>query len=495
MTPQPRTPALRTTSAEPGSGGSGGDSDSGSGLRLALDRRFVSVMCATAVPVALQAVVSSSRTVVDSVMTSRLGADDVAAVGYGGRVIFVVMLAVLGMADGGAVLVAQFWGSGDARKARQAFALTTTLAVTIAVVAAVVCFTWAKQIVELGSTNVHVVDLSSQYIRTAIPMTVPYAVTSSVAAGLRCVGDARISFGFAVLGLAVHISLAYALVFGHWDLPALGTTGAAWALMISSFVECLALVAYVYGRRHVMAFRARDVIDGVRSGLLPRIRRVCVPVSLSSTSWASGILIYNVLVARAGTEQLAVLSIISPLESFGIALFIGVSTASAVLVGSSLGGQDAARAWVLTKALLLWTAAIALVTCAVFASARLWISGIYQGAGSVTSAGVKETTTVLAGVFIFRAMNITMMNGLLRAGGDTVFILKVDVFTQWAVAIPLTFLAALVWRFSFPLVFLVINSEEIAKFCIAGWRLNRRTWMRNLADDGRSRDVVAPVGD
>jgi Na+-driven multidrug efflux pump len=76
-----------------------------------------------------------------------------------------------------------------------------------------------------------------------------------------------------------------------------------------------------------------------------------------------------------------------------------------------------------------------------------------------------------------------MMNGMLRAGGDTTFVLWADLVSQWGVAIPLTWITALVLGLPFPLVFLAVNAEEIVKFLVSGRRLLRRRWIRNLVAD------------
>jgi Na+-driven multidrug efflux pump len=229
-----------------------------------------------------------------------------------------------------------------------------------------------------------------------------------------------------------------------------------------------------------VAFRPRDVVAGVRAGILDTTRRVAVPACLSATSWAIGILMYNLIVGRSGTQQLAALSMISPIESAAAAAFVGVSTAAAVLVANGLGSGDTGGSWRLSQALLIWTAGLALVTCAALFSARFWMPWLYRGIDAETMVVARNAAIVLSAVFLFRAMNIILMNGLLRSGGDTVFILKVDVFTQWVISIPLTALVALEWRLAFPIVFLAINSEEIVKFFVSGRRVMRRQWIRSL---------------
>jgi Na+-driven multidrug efflux pump len=118
----------------------------------------------------------------------------------------------------------------------------------------------------------------------------------------------------------------------------------------------------------------------------------------------------------------------------------------------------------------------------VLLSTSFWLGDIYSGVDETVIHVAQETAIALAIVFIFRATCMTLQNGLLRAGGDTVYILYADLSCQWLVAIPLTFLTALVWRLPFPLVFVAINTEEMVKAMLSGYRVSRRRWMRRLVD-------------
>lgn len=454
-----------------------------SGFGLALDRRFIALLCTTAIPVTLQSLMSSSRTIVDALFVSHLGTDEMAAIGYSTRVVFIVIMAMLGTADGGAVIVAQFWGSGSVEKARQATALTVVIAGAIALVLCVVCFVWAREIVAMGTENSRVISLGAEYIRTVIPMIIPFAVISALAASLRCLGQAKVAMNLALVGLLLHVALAYGLVLGNWGMPELGLAGAAWATVISTYAECLLFIVYMYGRRHPMAFGIRDLRDGAGSGILRKIWRVGLPVSLGSVSWAIGILAYSIIVGRAGTQQLAVLSMINPIEATAVAFANGVATAAAVLIGNNIGqGADEEHTWRLSKALLIWNTAVAAVCGLLLALTSLWVGRIYGDIDSGTIGVARDTVLVLAFVFVFRMACMTLQNGLLRAGGDTAYIFRADLGCQWLIAIPLTFLAALVWDLPFPLVFIAINSEEIVKAAVSGYRVYRRKWVQRFVE-------------
>ncbi|GAA2905252.1 MATE family efflux transporter [Actinoplanes cyaneus] len=453
-------------------------------VRTALDRRFVAMLAVTAVPVAIQALLSSTRGVVDSFLVSQLGTDEVAAVGYSSRVLLVVMLAAMGMADGGAVLIAQFWGSGDVAKARQATALTMLVAVGLGAVACTVCFLFARQIASIGTSDPHVVELGTRYVRVVIWMVLPFGVISALAGSLRSLGEARIGMRFTFVGLAVHIALAWALIFGNAGLPRLGITGAAWSTLISTIVEAGLFAAWVWSKRHPMAFTVADVGDGLRAGLLTVIRRVGVPVSISSVSWAIGTLVFAALVGRAGTLELAVLSIVIAIEGIAIAFVNGIATATGVIVGNGLGRDEPAEeTWRTTKALLLWSTGAAVVLGLGLMATRPFIDDIYGGVDPASLAVAKDAVVIVGALFVFRSLAITLQNGLLRAGGDTVYIVFADLGCQWLVAVPLIALTALVWHLPFGVILLAIYSEEIVKTVISGHRVYRRRWMRRVVEE------------
>ena len=58
---------------------------------------FVRAFLWTALPITAQALMASSRTVFDVFMTSSLGFEEVAVVGYGSRILFILILLVLGI--------------------------------------------------------------------------------------------------------------------------------------------------------------------------------------------------------------------------------------------------------------------------------------------------------------------------------------------------------------------------------------------------------------
>jgi len=79
-----------------------------------------------------------------------------------------------------------------------------------------------------------------------------------------------------------------------------------------------------------------------------------------------------------------------------------------------------------------------------------------------------------------RVNNMTIVVGILRAGGDTRFSLFLDGIIIWIVGVPMAYLGAFVWHFPVYLVYLCAMSEEATKWVLGIRRYLSRRWINNL---------------
>lgn len=434
----------------------------------------------------------SSRSLADIVMTSHLGVSEVAAVGFSGRIVFVMNLAIFGIASGGGVIVSQHWGAKRKDGARRATAVSLALGLPFALAFIGLCFGLPEAMVAMASRDAEVIALGGGYLRIAGLMALPLLIGTVFSVALRSIGQAQISMRMSVIGVGSNVLLNYLLIFGGFGFPRLGLEGAAWATLISSLLETGCLLAYVYLKRNPLACRWEDFKAGLQSGLWRTVAKVSVPLAVNGMVWSMGVLIYNILVGRMGTSELAVLSMITPIESIIVAFYVGIATAASVLTGHRLGAEEFDAAWTEGKAFVVWS-----VMCAVVSSVAIWaakglVFSFYPAIEGETLVSAAQVLTALAFVSGFRSINVTVIVGILRSGGDTKFCLGLDLFCQWAVGIVLTYLAAFVWKLPLYMVFLAINSEEFVKVFLCVWRFASKKWIRNLVkDDGDA--VPVPV--
>jgi Na+-driven multidrug efflux pump len=92
-------------------------------------------------------------------------------------------------------------------------------------------------------------------------------------------------------------------------------------------------------------------------------------------------------------------------------------------------------------------------------------------------------------------LNYTNFIGVLRAGGDTGFVLVIDVGPLLLVAVPLAVFTGLYMGFPLPYVYAVVLSEELIKTISGLFRFFSRKWMNDVTVSVGDADVVEAVAD
>lgn len=453
------------------------------GVKQSMSRSFVRSFLFTALPITAQALMASSRTVFDVFMTSSLGAEEVAVVGYGSRIVFILILLVLGICNGAGVVIAQFYGGGSEIRAKHAVGTTILLSFAISLIGLSSIYLLSRPLAVWSSADPAVQQLTLDYLLPASAMVLPFSIAFAIAVGLRSVGKPILATWASLVGLVSNVALNYALIFGNLGAPALGVQGAAYASAISFVIEALVVGVWVVLFYDRALFSAGRVMCYLNVDTIRKTLRIGLPIAFGSVVWAIGIFAYSILSAMAGTVPLAVLALVTPIESLAIAVLIGLSSTTNVIVGQALGQAHFRRATVDAIALLVWTLGASVLMSLLLLALKPAILLLYAGAGTDVLAVADQVFTVLAAVLVFRSLNVTLIVGVLRAGGDTASPIVIDLTAQWLVAIPIAYLCIVVFALPFPLVFLAFNSEEMARQVMALFRFRQFKWLRRIAPD------------
>jgi Na+-driven multidrug efflux pump len=213
---------------------------------------------------------------------------------------------------------------------------------------------------------------------------------------------------------------------------------------------------------------------------LKRFLKISIPIIIGGVVWSIGAFIYRIVYGHMDSHELAVMTMLEPVNTICFSFFWGVSSAAGVIVGHNLGAGNSRQAYAQSFVL---TAIGFFVS--VMAAAGIWmfkepVLGLFGALEAETLALAEDVLVVVLGTVWIRAINVVSIVGVLQSGGDNRFVLAMDVFCQWVVGIPLAFLAAFYFDFSLKWVYLAATGEEIVKLFIAIPRMYSRAWMRNL---------------
>jgi putative MATE family efflux protein len=391
---------------------------------------------------------------------------------------FLLNLAVFGIASGSAIFTAQLWGKRDTHNIHRVLGLTLALALLAGVIFFLLAEIFPTQIMALYSADPAVVEVGSAYLRIYGFSFLFFAVTVGYSTVLRSIGNVRLPMVVSSVALVLNTLLSWCLIFGRLGLPAMGVTGAAVAIVISRVLECTGILIATYLTRSPVAASLKEILDFDWSFVM-RVLKPVLPVALNEVLWSLGITTYNAIYAHIGTESIAAVNMLSTIENLAWAFMNGISLSTAVMVGHRIGRGEESDAYLTAGRSLGMAGSMGMLAGGVALLGGDSILALFN-VSPVVIANAHRLLIIFGSVLWVRAMNATIVLGVLRAGGDTRFSLFLDGFIIWIVGVPLAALGVFVFHLPVHWVYLLAMSEEVTKCGIGLGRFFSRKWIHNL---------------
>ena len=444
---------------------------------------FLRRLFAIAMPIALQNIMFSSRGLVDVLMLGQLGEADIAAVGVGSRAMFVTTIMLVGVNTGGALLTAQYWGAGNKDGVRESTALTWIIANAFALLTVILFMLYPSEVMGLATDSAEVNRLGSEYIVITSLSMFAVACVSSMAVGLRAMHKPGVSTFFSGIGILSNVFLNWVFIFGHLGMPAMGIKGAAIATVLSGAIEIVCLYWYLYSKDHLLAFRLPDIRVALHAEKVSRFLKLSIPTTFNFFMWAAGMFAYHAIMGQTGVQGLAALSVMTPVDSIALSLLIGTSNAAAVLTGNQIGAKNYDAVYYQSVGLLFLSILLGICVSILLYFVQVPILDSFTALTEETRQLADKFILILCAAMVIRSIPLTLVVGVLRAGGDVKFCLYQDMITQWFIGIPLAAFAAIYLGFSPHWVYGLFLFEEVVKCFSAIYRLRSKKWIRNLIEN------------
>jgi Na+-driven multidrug efflux pump len=110
----------------------------------------------------------------------------------------------------------------------------------------------------------------------------------------------------------------------------------------------------------------------------------------------------------------------------------------------------------------------------------------YYKVSAETKAIAWQLMDAISFIVVFQAMNSILTKGVLRAGGDTRFLMAGDILFLWVASIPLGLLAGFVFRWTPFWIYTMLKIDQVIKCVWCFFRLRSRKWMKRIQAAGGS---------
>lgn len=419
-----------------------------------------------ALPVTVSSLLQRTEGIVAVFLVGGLGAAPIAAVGLGQLLAFIASTLVSGLSVGTNVIVAQLWGAKRHRDAGQAARhfLVLSLAVSLVLMAAGLLFN--RVAMQLLGAAPDVIALSLPYstmIFLVIPFTVLLQVLSSILQGT---GDTRTPMYAMIVVNALHILIAYPLIYGRWGLPQLGVQGAAIAVGIAEATGACYLTMKCFPLLHRSPH--------IRFDLFRTIWQVGAPVSGERIVQQAGILAYTKIVLLYGTVAYAAHQVGLSIESLSFLPGYGFAIAAATMVGQSIGAGKYTRAKLENWEANRLATAIMSIMGIVFFFFPYALLRAFTSDESVIELGT-VFLKIVALIQIPLALTMVLA-GSLRGAGDTHFIMVATTVGMWLVRVPIAFIAGIWLHLEVFYVWVAMIADWTLRMALMLWRYRSERW-------------------
>lgn len=446
-------------------------------------RSFLKRVAVIAVPIALQNLLTTTGSMIDTMMIASLGNTQVGAVGLCAQFSSLMFSAFWGFVGGGMLFFSQYWGAKDDDGINRSYGLTLTCMMAVGLLFCVLATMFPETVMRLYTDKPAIQAVGVEYLRIA-GFSYPLMVFSmAMAALLRCTDRVRLPLYGSLSGVIVNICLNWVLIFGHLGMPALGVRGAAIATVISQGVSMVVVIVLARrsGHRYLLAFGQHFRWS---RALVRSYFKKCFPILCNEVLIGVGNMVINVVLGRQPEEAIAALAVFRTLEGLIIGFFAGFSSAASVLVGTEVGaGQPGVayrRAWRLVYLCQGFIGAVCLLMAALHGPI-LTMMGM-RGESFRIAFGL----ICIYGVAAIIRMGNWTQNDTFRAAGDATFGTVLEIVFMWALVLPCVWLGGMVWHWPTLVVFALCYIDEPIRYALMQRHLFSGRWIKPVTPEGRA---------
>lgn len=431
-------------------------------------------------PIVIQNLITSAVSMIDVVMLGQVDQTSLAASSLAAQVQFLLNIVYFGLNSALVILASQYWGKKDTSTISKILGIGLLISASISTLATVMALIFPRGVITVWTNDTELREYGSVYLR--------YVALSYFFAGFsqpylsitRSCERVKLSTIVSSITMGLNVVLNAILIFGLLGFPAMGIMGAALATSISRGVELLiCLVDFLVQKQLPRSIRNMFKIP---SQLVKDFVKYSLPAFINDAMWGLAFNMNSIIMGHLGSDIVAANSVMNVIRDLITICGFAMSSASAILLGKEIGAGQLEIARKDAKDLVLVTFLTSLVQGLVL----LMVTPFAPGFARISETA-KGYLTVMMLVNIFYQvgimMNTQLIASIFRCGGDSRYGMILDIVSMWGWLVPVSLLAAFVFKLPPIWVYVIMCTDEFVKFPFAWHHFRKKEWIRDLTRD------------
>ncbi len=442
-------------------------------------KEFYQSMKTIAVPITVQSLLQATLSLIDQIMIGNLGSASIAGVGLAAKFISLFTVTMTGIVTVAGILIAQYKGNKSKEGINNSFFCNLYFSLGVALIFILLSIALPRQIMRLYSKDAATIEQAAIYLRIMALGFIPQTLTLMFSALLRNMELAKAATLASAASVISNTILNYLLIFGVGIFPKMNVAGAALATSLSRVVELAIIIILFLKSKEEKGIELKFVFRFEKE-FIKKIGYVLLPILLCEFLWSLGENVYAIIYGHIGTEACAAMTLTYPIQTIAIGALSGVSASAGIIIGESLGAGKNDKAY---------EEAVTFMKITIFASIVIGIlismlSGYYVKLYNVAPETRQVTIYILYAyslVFCGKVVNMVLGNGVLRSGGQTKYIMVIDMIGTWVIGVPLGVITAYIFKLPIYYVYFILSLEEYVRVFMGVYIFKSKRWMKNIA--------------
>lgn len=448
------------------------------GKWLTRDRTFYQSFLRLCLTLMLEQAVILSVNLADNMMLGAYSEEALSGVAAVNQIQFVYQQLVYGVTNGLLVLGTQYWGQKRVAEIRRLSAIGLRLETALAVVLFVLVSVFSRPALRIFTLNEAFIAQGVDYLRI-VRFSYPFfALTALMLGTMRMVESVRIALRVSIISLCLNVAINYLLIFGRLGAPEMGVRGAAVGTLAARAAECVIVAVHMFRREKTLDIHLRDY-RRIDRAMLRDVLRVGTPVLITSALWGVSNALQTVILGHMSDSAISAQSISSTVFLLLKVTAVGAASAASVMIGRTVGTGDIGKVREYSRTLQAMFLCIGAVLALMMLSLRRPLLRVYRV--SDETRALADAYMIIQSVVLFTmSYQMPVNTGIIRGGGDTRFVLWLDLISIWGVVMPLSLLGAFVWHWPSVAVIICLNADQCFKCVPAFLRVRGDRWIKRL---------------
>lgn len=435
------------------------------------------------IPITLQCIMQSLLPIIDELMVGQFGDVAISSITAGNRLYNIYYYIILALTGATAIYVTQFWGNKKHENIPKAFKIPFIIGFISLAVYLAIAFLLPEQSVGLFSSDTEIISNGAVIQKIYALSAIPILFSNMFATLLRSTKQVKIPMLCGIFSVILNTVLNYILIFGFCSIPSMTIYGAALATLIARTVEAFLLVGYVYIIKKNSQFNILKILSSKVDKEFKKVYyKSMLPLLTLNILFIVADTIYSAIYGQMSAADLAAASIMFPIQNFSIGLFNGMASATAIIIGNELGKENYSTAISYSNKIIKITALLTIGVSVILACFSYTYVSWYNVSDEVFHHAY--LLVIVSAVYLtVKVLNMVTCQGIIQSGGNTKYILFLDIIGPWCIGIPMALIGAYVLKFPIYIVFAMLSIEEVVRLILALIKVKKHEWATNIVSD------------